>query len=69
MTTDNNANAFASTFLFFATHNATAEKNKKELTSQRTTTERNGQTHHDRKKQRTANTNAALKLLNKYFPK
>jgi len=26
----------ASTFLFFATHNATAEKNKKELVSQRT---------------------------------
>jgi len=34
-----NANAFASTFLFFATHNATAEKNKKELASQHTTTD------------------------------
>jgi len=31
-----NANAFASTFLFFATHNANAEKNKKEIASQRT---------------------------------
>ena len=37
------ANAFASTFLFFATHNANTEKNKKELASQRTTTDRNGQ--------------------------
>jgi len=34
--TARNANAFASTFLFFATHNATAEKNKKELASKRT---------------------------------
>ena len=31
-----NANAFASTFLFFATHNSNAEKNKKELASNRT---------------------------------
>ena len=34
----NNAIAFASTFLFFASHNSTAEKNKKELASQRTAT-------------------------------
>ncbi len=29
--TRNNANAFASTFYFFSTHKATAEKNKKSL--------------------------------------
>ena len=34
----NNAIAFASTFLFFASHNSTAEKNKKELASNRTGT-------------------------------
>ena len=33
---NNTANAFASTFLFFTTHNANTEKNKKELASQRT---------------------------------
>jgi hypothetical protein len=34
--TAHNPNAFASTFLFFATQNFTAEKNKKELAIQRT---------------------------------
>lgn len=51
-----NATAFASTFLFFATHNTTAEKNKKELASQRTGDSAN-MTHHyfGRKEARTDN--------------
>jgi len=47
--TARNANALASTFLFFATQKPTL-KNKKELTSQCTTTDSNGHTQHDRKK-------------------
>ena len=38
LTCARDANAFASTFLFLATHYTTAEKNKKELASQYTTT-------------------------------
>jgi hypothetical protein len=47
-------------FYFFQLHNANAKKNKKELASQRTKTDQNGQTCMDRratteKEQRTAN--------------
>jgi len=37
-------------FYFLPTQNTNPEKNKKELASQHTTTDRNGQTQHDRKK-------------------
>jgi len=36
-------------FYFFCNTKRQPEKNKKELASQRTTTDRNGQTQHDRK--------------------
>jgi len=44
LTPRHNANAFASTFLFFATHNATSEKIKKSLQANaHSTTEKNNE--------------------------
>jgi len=46
----NNANAFASTFLFFSTHNATVEKIKKSLQTNAPKQSSNGQTNNDRQR-------------------